>query len=77
MVENDKVVDVLTTKLKMPMMNIFRKFSDYEDLRMKIAESTIISCVLCQYHPQIDTPENPQVKLHANLCDAESVVLCH
>ena len=57
MVENDEVVFVSETKLKISMMKILHKSSDYEDLRMKIVKSTIMSGLLCERHPQIDTPQ--------------------
>ena len=60
MLENDQVVVVSDSyKLRMPMMRVLCKHTDYEDLRNKIVEATIMSGVLCEHHPQVDFPTNP------------------
>ena len=51
MVENDEVVVVPQTKLKITMMKLSCKSSDYEDLHLKIVESSIMSGILHEHYP--------------------------
>ena len=72
MLENDEVVVVSdAAKLRMPMMRVLCKSTEHEDLRVKIVEATIVSGVLHEHHPQVDSPANPWAKFHSNLREPE------
>ena len=72
---NEAVVLSASTKLRIPMMRVSCKSADCEDLRIKIVESNVVSGILHEHHPQVDSPTNPWAKLHSKLHDPEIGVL--
>ena len=59
MAEINEVAITSANKLKLPIVNVLFKSSYYEKLRMKIVESTIVSGILLECYPRVDTPRNP------------------
>ena len=78
MLEDDEAVVVSgAAKLRMLTMRVLNKSTEHEDLRMKVVDTTIVSGVLHERRPRVDSPASPWAKSCVSLRDSEVGALRH